>query len=128
MKLIHKTKRAIAQQPALCFTQRTHLLTVNAHLAACRQIETTEQMQQGALAGTGHADNSDKFAGLDLEVHAAQHLDAQIAVDEGLVQVAASQDDVIHSARPPRVAYAHLVTPDRWSQPGSAGMRRRQSP
>ena len=63
-----------------------------------------QQVQQRALARTRGADDGQRLAGLDLQVDAAQHLHVQCigaaALLEALVQVAAGEYGLIHSAAP----------------------------
>ncbi len=59
VELIDETERTVAQFAALRFVHRGYILPQDIHTAAGDGVESTEQMQQGTLAGTGCADDGD---------------------------------------------------------------------
>jgi len=74
------------------------------HLAGIGRIETGQQIQERGFTGTGLAADADGIACGDLQIDAAQHLDAAIAALEILGQSAGAEDRIVtHCAAPPRV-------------------------
>ena len=78
MELVDEAERAVAQFAALRLAHLLHFLPED--LRRCRRwlVQSAEQMQQGALAGTGSADDGDALAALHFEVDAVQHRHIQL--------------------------------------------------
>ena len=74
-----------------------HALAVDFHDAAGGDVEESEQVHEGGLAGAGAADDHDEFAGMDVEVDAVERGDGGVAhlvvafesrdVDDGVAAV-----------------------------------------
>ena len=65
-------------------------------------IEPTHQVQQGAFARTGRADDSQRFARMHIQVHAVQHGEVDAALMEAFGQAAHLEHGVTHISMPLR--------------------------
>ena len=63
MELVDEPEGPVAQAPALRFTQLGHDLSQHPDRSGSREIETTQKVQEGALAGTGRPENRHALAG-----------------------------------------------------------------
>ena len=66
VELVDETERTVAQFAALRLVHLRYILSQDADAAAGDGVEPAQQMQQGALAGTGCADDGDALAALPL--------------------------------------------------------------
>src|SRR5213594_2530354 len=64
-----------------------HIVPVEAHGAAGRPIQRSQNVQEGRLADAGRADDGHQLAALDLQAHALQHVDLALVQLEGFVEV-----------------------------------------
>src|SRR5260221_14576677 len=105
MELVNEAQRLVAQMALGHRRQLIHALAQQRYLARSRRIEPAQNMQQGALARAGRADNGDGLAGPDAEIDAAQYRHIDRALMKGLDQIAARQHGgliyLTHSAAPP---------------------------
>ena len=75
---------AVAERRQIALVHRRQRLAAEPDLAGGRTVERTEDVQQGALADAGLADDHDLLAGVHVQVELAQHFDAMpiaVAVD-----------------------------------------------
>src|SRR5690348_12697155 len=73
MELIHEAERAVADLALLHLAEGSNVAPFDEHLALRRRIQSTEQMQERALAGAGGADDRYALPFGHIEVHAEQH-------------------------------------------------------
>ena len=104
MKLVDESQMAIAQAPLRCCVQTGQRLAAQGHSSATRRIQTTQQMQQRRLTGTGGAHDGHRLATLHLQVDALQHRHIQTPLGKALTQALAFQNhsSFIHNAAPER--------------------------
>ena len=89
VELINKADAAVAKAAQRGAGQRRQRLAAQPDVAGVGAIKAAQQVQQRALARTGHADDGDALARRRRQVEALQHLDAQRAVAVTLAQRAA---------------------------------------
>src|SRR4249919_2112972 len=97
MELIDEAERAVSQLAARGIRQRTHLLPGNVDLPRRRRIESTQQVQQCALAGTGCTENGNRLASMHSEVEAIEYRRVQRAFGVGLAQGLAVDHCILNS-------------------------------
>ena len=65
MKLIDKSQRAVSQLAPFSLAELCHRLASNLYLPFAREIEPSQQVQQGTFTRTGTTHNGDTFSGTD---------------------------------------------------------------
>src|SRR6185436_12900884 len=98
--------RSPSREPSAA--ERSDLDAADVNTAAARCIEAADQIEQGRLAGARRPHQREKFAGLDVEVHALQHVDAFTAAREVLVDIANLDENIAHEE--PREDYFFSTT------------------
>ena len=83
------------------FRQGGHLLAVYYHGAAGGPLQQVDAPYQGALSGTGEADDAEDLAGLDVQVDVLQCGDSAFAAAEGFGQMLNLNDGFTHAADAP---------------------------
>src|ERR1051325_1481334 len=91
VELKNEAEGAIAQLIAFVRRQIVNAPAFEMNAAVIGLVQGAEQVQHGALARTRCADDAEKFAFIDIDVQAAQHLDAVGVLDIGLAQVQSTQ-------------------------------------
>ena len=116
MELVDEAQRTVAQAAALGIGQRAHLLPGHEHLACSGHVKPTQQVQQGALAGAGRAQDRYRLAGLHPEIEAIEYLRVKRALGVRLAELFGADHFIVlhrltHSAAPPRVRCARRARP-----------------
>ena len=100
--LENKTDLVVAPLGQARRRHRGERLAAGEYFAAGRFVESAQQMQQCAFAGTGRALQREKFALSDLETHPVQHLDQPPAEVVRLVQILRAENRFTHDEMPPQ--------------------------
>jgi hypothetical protein len=82
---------------------RTYFGVADAHAAGAGSVETTDEVQERALAGAGRPHDGNELARRHAQVHAAQGLDTVFSGAEYLVKIVNFNDqgaDVRHRIPP----------------------------
>ncbi|KAG1244531.1 hypothetical protein G6F65_021750 [Rhizopus arrhizus] len=77
--LVHETQAAVAHGTLFGFGQAHRQFSVDGHRTAGRHVQQAQDMQQGALARAGCADDGDHLATRDRQADVAEHFDARRA-------------------------------------------------
>ena len=97
MELVDEAERAVAHPAALGLAHGAEGLALDEDRARSGRIQPPEHVEQRRLARAGAAHDGDALAGVDVKVHAVQHLHRRRAL-VGLAQVPARDDRLIHTA------------------------------
>ena len=106
MKLVDKAKLTVTQGTTPGLVKAGNSAPADQDRTAGRRIQTTEQMQERALARAGNPDHRHAFTARHRQIHALEHrhgglplavLFAQITALDGRTRCG----DITHSARPP---------------------------
>src|SRR5690606_16758635 len=95
---------AYSRQP-----RRAHLgelLPRQTDFSAARQIESSDAVEQCALAGARRSDDAQEFAGVDVEVDSVEHVEGLAHVLKGLAQVFDNDQRLTRPASRDRSAFA----------------------
>src|ERR1022692_3804064 len=92
IELKDEAKGAIAQLVALTGAQVVDASAFEVDAAVVGLIERAQEVQHGTLAGAGVADDREEFPLGDVDIEAAQHLDAIGVLGVGFAQVDGAQD------------------------------------
>ncbi len=92
VELKHEPDTFVAEFRLLLLGERKKILAVERHGAFGRAIQGSEDLQQGALAGSGGAHDRDQFPAFDVQVDVIQHDEFPPAHRKRFVEI----DDVNH--------------------------------
>ena len=73
-RLEHEPELLVSDRGECAVVASTEVHAVYSHGAGVGTVETADEVEQRALAAAGRADRGHELAGVDLEVHPAQHL------------------------------------------------------
>ena len=109
VELVDEAEVFVAQPPLRGRIQPAQLAAHQLHRAAGGRIEAAQHVQQRALARAGGADDRQRLAGVDFQVHPAQHLDVEVALVEAAREPLPGQ----HHAGVRQLAFTHSAAPPR---------------
>ena len=92
MELIDKTEIQIPQSAPLCFIDFSQILSRNNNASLGRQIQTSEQIQQGRLSGTRASQNRQLLSPLNLQRYLSEHFQTLRPFGIGFAQIQAFKD------------------------------------
>src|SRR5207248_2013844 len=113
VELINEAEELAAQARAALVVQCRRLLSVQLDRSLEPAFEQAHRLEQGRLARTRWAEQGHDLSGRDFEVHAAQHFDGDVALDEAAPEPSRDEDGLTHSAAPAPDRCSLLCRPDK---------------
>src|SRR4029079_2388270 len=102
VELVDEAEQVAAEARAALVVEFGGFLALEADRALETAFEQADRLEQGRLARTGWAEQSDDLARLDFEIDAAQLLESDVAVREAPLEVAGTQHRLTHNEAPAR--------------------------
>ena len=78
--------------------QRAQVVIAEAHGAGGRMVQASQDVEQRRLARAGGPEQDDQFPGVEIEIHAGQSVNFDLAVAVGFGQALCLENDFSHGA------------------------------